>query len=85
MIEEAGIPTVCVTIVRKLTEEVGVPRAVFLKWPMGHPIGEANFVEGQRVVIERAFRALKEIETPGTIIDLPFRWKRRGDFELDKG
>ena len=84
MIEEAGIPTISVTIVRKLTEEVGVSRAVFLKWPMGHPIGEPNFVEGQRAVIERAFKALKEIETPGTIIDLPFRWKRREDFKLDQ-
>ncbi len=67
---------------RELTEEVGVSRAVFLKWPMGHPIGEPNFPRGQRVVIERAFDALKKIEEPGTIIDLPFRWKRRGDFEV---
>ena len=50
---------------------------------MGHPIGEPNFPEGQRVVIERAFEALKDIEKAGTIIDLPYRWKRHGDMGLE--
>ena len=79
--EEAGIPTVSVSIVRKFTEEVRPPRAVFLKWPMGHPLGEPGNAGQQRKVIECALRALVEIRTPGTIIDLPFRWRRHEDLE----
>lgn len=79
MVEAAGIPTVSISIVRKLTVEAKVPRAVFVKWPMGHPLGEPGRVEQQRVVLECAFRALVEIKEPGTIVDLPFRWRRYED------
>jgi len=71
-----------VSIVRKFTEEVGVPRAVFVKWPMGHPLGEPGRVAQQMAVLKAAFGALETIRTPGTIIDLPFRWRRYED--LDK-
>jgi D-proline reductase (dithiol) PrdB len=79
VIEAAGIPTVSVSIVRKLTEEALVPRAVFVKWPIGHPLGEPDRVDQQTTVIRCAFRALTEIKEPGTIIDLPFRWRRYED------
>ncbi len=77
-IEEAGIPTVGISIVRRFTEEVKAPRSVFLKWPMGHPLGEPFRADVQTAVIREAFKALKEIKEPGTIIDLPYKWKRYG-------
>ena len=76
VIEEAGIPTVSISITRKYTAEVKAPRAVFLRWPMGHPLGEPFHVKQQATVLKRALKALEEIETPGTIIDLPYRWRR---------
>ncbi|MBI5641866.1 MAG: hypothetical protein HY954_00160 [Deltaproteobacteria bacterium] len=82
-IEKMGIPTVGVTIVRKFTEEIRPPRSVFVKWPLGHPLGEPGNVEVQMAVINSAFKALYEIKEPGAIIDLPFRWKRHED--LKKG
>ena len=75
-IEKAGIPTISISIVRKLTEEVRPPRAIFLKWPFGHPLGEPGNVAQQMTVLRDAFKAIKEIKEPGTIIDLPYRWKR---------
>ena len=30
----------------------------------------------QRAVMNKAFEALYSIQTPGTIIDIPWRWKR---------
>lgn len=80
MIEEKGISTVAVSIVRKFTEEVKAPRAVFVKWPLGHPLGEPGRAAQHRKIIESAFKALNEIKEPGTIIDLPYRWKRHEDF-----
>ncbi len=75
-IEKEGIPTIGVSIVRKYTEKVKPPRTVFLRWPFGHPLGEAFNREQQRVVLAEAFRALYSIDRPGAIIDLPYRWRR---------
>jgi D-proline reductase (dithiol) PrdB len=43
---------------------------------MGHVLGEPFNVAQQMTVLMRALRALEEIKTPGTIIDLPYRWRR---------
>lgn len=75
-IEQAGISTVGVSIVRRFTEQVRPPRTVFVKWPLGHPLGEPFKIEVQMAVIRDAFAALRDIKEPGTIIDLPYRWKR---------
>ncbi len=75
-IEARGIPTVCITIVRKFTEEVRAPRAMFLKWPLGHPVGEPFKKEEQTFIVKKALSLLETIETPGTIVDPPYRWKR---------
>jgi len=82
-IEKRGIPTISISIVRKFTEETKAARAVFLKWPMGHPLGEPGKTEQQRIVLKNTFRAFEEIKTPGTIIDLPFRWKRPEDLKKE--
>ncbi|MBI5827164.1 MAG: hypothetical protein HZB84_04675 [Deltaproteobacteria bacterium] len=80
-IEKIGIPTISVSIVRRFTEEAGAPRAVFLKWPMGHPLGEPGRKDVQTTVLKSAFNALETIKEPGTIIDLPYRWKRYEDLK----
>ncbi len=75
-IEQQGIPTIGVSIVRQYTEKVMPPRTVFLRWPFGHPLGEPFNAAQQRVVLAEALRALTTITAPGTIIDLPYRWRR---------
>ena len=75
-IEKAGIATIGISIVREFTEKVQPPRTVFLRWPFGHPLGEAGNIRQQRAVVLEALRALYTISTPGEIIDLPFRWRR---------
>lgn len=82
-IEKEGVPTIGISIVRKFTEEVRAPRAVFVKWPMGHPLGEPGRTDQQRIVLNSAFKALKTIREPGTIIDLPYRWKRYEDLKKE--
>lgn len=81
VIEESGISTVSVSINRKFTEEARPPRVVFLKWPLGHPLGEPGRVDQQTRVLTVALSALEEMTEPGTIIDLPYRWKRYEDME----
>ncbi len=75
-IEKAGLPTIGISIVRSYSEKVKPPRTVHLRWPFGHPLGEPGNVPQQRAVLAKAFEALTSITEPGTIIDLPFRWRR---------
>jgi len=75
-IEKEGIPTIGVSLVRQYSEKVKPPRTIFLKWPFGHPFGEPFQTVQQKVVLAEAFRALHSIHTPGTIIDLPYKWRR---------
>jgi hypothetical protein len=75
-IESAGIPTVSISITKDLTESVGVPRAVFVKWPLGHPLGEADTEAQQRTMIYEALQLLVEANEPGTIHEPGYRWRR---------
>jgi D-proline reductase (dithiol) PrdB len=83
-IERQGIATVSISIQRELTEKTRPPRAVFLRWPYGHPLGEPFNVAQQRWILLDAFRALTEVQTPGTIQDLPYLWRRPGPWEEKK-
>ena len=76
VIEQAGIPTVGISIVREYTEKVKPPRAVFLRWPFGHPLGEAGNINQQLAVLGRALAALSTITVPGTILEPGYRWRR---------
>jgi len=75
-IERVGIATIGVSIVREYSEKVQPPRTVFLRWPFGHPLGEPGKTLQQRTIVLEALQALYQIEEPGTIIDLPYRWRR---------
>jgi D-proline reductase (dithiol) PrdB len=75
-IEKIGIPTIGISIVRNYSEKVKPPRTIFLRWPFGHPLGEPFNIPQQKAVLRKAFEALYDINEPGTIIDVPFRWRR---------
>ena len=75
-IERRGIPTVGISIVRRYTEKVKPPRTVHVKWPFGHPLGEPGNVNQQTAVLMRALEAAVSMDTPGTILDLPLKWRR---------
>ena len=75
-IERVGIPTISISIAKDLTEAVGIPRAVFVKWPLGHPLGERNNAAQQKTVIFDALQLLVTAEEPGTIREPGYRWRR---------
>lgn len=75
-IEAAGMATVSISLAKVLTEAVGVPRAVFVKWPLGHPLGEPNHPTQQRTLIFDALHLLKTAQTPGIIAEPGYRWRR---------
>ena len=75
-IEGAGIPTVSLSIVREITERSPPPRALFLRFPFGHALGEPGVPEQHFAVLYRAFRLLFAAGAPGTIEDAGLRWRR---------
>ena len=75
-IEGQGVPTVCLSIVREITEKTPPPRALYLRFPFGHALGERGNRAQHHRVLSRAFRLLFEAEGPGTIRDGGLRWRR---------
>jgi hypothetical protein len=75
-IEAAGIPTVSISILRDVTAKVRPPRAVFLRWPFGHPLGEPGNLAQQFTVLYDSFQFLYTAK-PGELRDLPYGWRRK--------
>lgn len=75
-IEAEGIPTVGISLLKEVTQKVRPPRAIFLRYPFGHPLGEAFNVKQQRTILLEALRALETITVPGTILEPGYAWRR---------
>ena len=74
-VESAGISTVGITLQKIVTERVRPPRAVFLRYPFGHPMGEPFAVAQQTAILENLLQTL-ETAGPGTIVEPGYIWKR---------
>jgi hypothetical protein len=52
------------------------PRAMLVKFARGSMFGEPDNVKRQRRIILDALKALQTMTEPGTIQELPYRWKQ---------
>ncbi len=75
VVEEAGIPTVCVSTGRDLTAQVKPPRSLFLNFPMGNNFGEPFNTDQQTRILRRALELLEEVKEGGYLEDWPEEWK----------
>lgn len=73
-LEAAGLSTVCAVTVREVAQQIRVPRAVFVNFPFGRTFGPAGDRSLQVSVVADMVRALKTLDRPGRIVDLPYRW-----------
>ena len=71
-IEEAGIPTVTVTMMPDVA--VAAPRIVGVEFPFGHPFGMPGDVAMQRRVLLTALTVLAGAAGPGTRVDGDVEW-----------
>ena len=76
VLEEHGIATVCIMMRREVAQNVKPPRALFVKFPFGAPLGPADDAETQRGVILEALSVLTSAAEPGTIVDSARAWKK---------
>ena len=75
-IEACGIPTIGITLQKEVTRKVKPPRALYLRYPFGHPMGEAFATAQQRTILVDALTALETLTEPGQIVEPGYRWKR---------
>ncbi|MFV0523155.1 MAG: hypothetical protein ACK5RL_01500 [Acidimicrobiales bacterium] len=74
LIEEAGIPTVVVGSARDIVEECGVPRFLFVDYPLGNPCGKPYDVDNQRLITGLALEVLEGAVAPRTTVAAPVVW-----------
>ena len=73
-LESEGISTVVIGSARDIVEECGVPRFLFVDFPLGNPCGKPWDVPMQKALISDAFDLLDKSWKPRTTIQSPFIW-----------
>lgn len=63
-IEYAGMTTVSLSVLREITEKIHPPRALFVPFPLGYPLGEPNNAELQTRILRAAFALLSRNDFP---------------------
>ena len=71
-LEDEGIATVCISLIRLHSERMRPPRSLFVPFELGRPLGEPNDRAFQRDVLAAALRLLAESDRPGSIADYPY-------------
>jgi hypothetical protein len=70
-LEEEGIPTVAISLIRPQTENTKPPRALWVPFELGRPFGPPNDAAFQRRVMLTALRQLERERGPVIIEDFP--------------
>jgi hypothetical protein len=73
-LEANGIPTVVVGSARDIVEEIGVPRFLFVDFPLGYPTGRPGDVESQRRICSEALDLLARAWAPRTTVQASVEW-----------
>ena len=56
--------TVSLSVLREITEKIHPPRALFVPFPLGYPLGEPNNAELQTRILRAAFALLSRNDFP---------------------
>ena len=73
-LESEGISTVVIGSARDIVEECGVPRFLFVDFPLGNPCGKPWDVPMQQALIGEAFDLLEKSWQPRTTLQASFDW-----------
>jgi hypothetical protein len=76
VLESHGITTVNLSINLEISQKIGAPRTVFVRYPHGAPFGEPHAHHQQMTLLRDLLRAAQELATPGTILEPGYRWRR---------
>lgn len=69
-LERQGIATVVIQLLREVAERMRPPRALFVPFPHGYPLGKPNDPQVQHAVLDAALRLLEDRTlTPPALVD----------------
>lgn len=69
-LERQGIATVVIQLLREVAERVRPPRALFVPFPHGYPLGTPGDPKRQHAVLEAALRLLEDAALqPPVLVD----------------
>lgn len=80
-LESEGIATTQISLIREHTEIIKPPRALWVSFPLGRPLGNPNDPEFQKNVLKHALKLL-EYEQGPVLEDFPYDAKDMKDEEL---
>lgn len=63
-LEEAGIATVALSLLPEVTKKVRPPRALFVPFRFGYPLGKPHDRDLQREIVLAALRLLERTDLP---------------------
>ena len=73
-LETEGIATICVVMNRNIIENTKAPRALFVRFPYGAPLGPAHNTDIQLAVVRAALDVLVNAAQPGAIVEADVEW-----------
>ena len=73
-LEANGIPTVIIGAARDIVEHCGVPRFVFVDFPLGSPCGAPFDVAMQTRIVIAGLDLLERATGPNTTVVMPLAW-----------
>lgn len=62
--ERQGMTTVSVSMLPEISRTMRAPRVLSVPFTLGHPFGEPDDVEGQRLVIEAMLSLCSRVDVP---------------------
>lgn len=68
------MPTVVIATARDIVETCGVPRLLFVDFPLGNPCGEPGDVAQQRAIFDKALQLLEQATEGRTTWEAGYRW-----------
>ncbi len=81
-LEANGIPTVVVGSARDILERCGVPRSLFVDFPLGNPCGRPYDPAMQREIALEALDLLETATAPRSLRETGFRWAEGEDDDV---
>ena len=73
-LESEGISTVVIGSARDIVEECGVPRFLFVDFPLGNPCGKPGDIYMQQALVGEALDLLEKSWQPRTTLQSSFVW-----------
>jgi D-proline reductase (dithiol) PrdB len=73
-LERDGLSTATLVTVREVAQQIRPPRALFINFPFGRTLGRAHARSLQESIVGDMVRALKTLDRPGKLVELPYQW-----------